>query len=49
MRITVLGCLIVIGAISLLALIGYRLGQELDKRTGNDNELPNNTQPNDLS
>ena len=49
MKITVLGYLIVIGTISLLALLGYRLGQELDKRSGNDNELPNNTQPNDLS
>jgi hypothetical protein len=49
MRITVLGCLIVIGTISLLALLTYRLGQEINKRTGNDNELPNNAQPNDLS
>lgn len=49
MRITILGYLIVIGTISLLALITYGLGKELDKRTGNDNELPNDTQPNGLS
>lgn len=50
MKITVMGLLIVIGMGALLVLIVYRIGQEVDKRTGNSNEQPNNNaEPNSLS